>query len=72
MVADAETLKAEITDTTMHTSGGVRLSNAPEDPRVTCAGHAPARLADRRAHKWINVSGEMSLVAPRPLILTED
>jgi exopolysaccharide biosynthesis polyprenyl glycosylphosphotransferase len=73
MVADAEDLKAEIVHLNMHNGSDARMFKVPEDPRVTRVGKVLRRWRIDELPQLINVmSGRMSLVGPRPLILEED
>lgn len=73
MVADAEELKAEIVHLNMHNGDDARMFKIPEDPRVTRVGKVLRRWRIDELPQLLNVvSGRMSLVGPRPLILEED
>ena len=69
MVVDAEARSAEIADANEH--DGV-LFKIREDPRVTRVGRFIRKFSHRRAAQLFNVlKGEMSLVGPRPPLVTE-
>ena len=73
MVADAEDRKAEIVHMNMHNESDSRMFKVPEDPRVTRVGRILRRWRIDELPQLLNVvSGRMSLVGPRPLILEED
>jgi len=73
MVADAEERKADLTHMNMHNGGDARMFKVPEDPRVTRVGKVLRRWRIDELPQLLNVvSGRMSLVGPRPLILEED
>ncbi len=73
MVADAEERKSEIEHLNMHNGGDARMFKVPEDPRVTRVGRVLRRWRIDELPQLLNVvSGRMSLVGPRPLILEED
>ena len=73
MVADAESLKADLVHMNMHNGGDARMFKVAEDPRVTRVGQVLRRWRIDELPQLLNVlSGRMSLVGPRPLILEED
>jgi exopolysaccharide biosynthesis polyprenyl glycosylphosphotransferase len=73
MVDDAETMKSEVAHLNMHVNGDPRMFKVPNDPRVTRVGAFLRRSRIDELPQLLNViSGEMSLVGPRPLILDED
>ncbi len=75
MYVDAEARKQEIAHLNMHSraNGDPRMFKAPNDPRVTRFGAVLRRYSLDELPQLIDVfRGEMSLVGPRPLILSED
>jgi len=73
MVNDAEARKSDVAHLNMHRDADPRMFKVPNDPRVTRIGGILRRWRIDELAQLINVlSGEMSIVGPRPLILDED
>jgi exopolysaccharide biosynthesis polyprenyl glycosylphosphotransferase len=75
MVADAEAQKAKVAHLNKHARAGgdPRMFKIKSDPRVTRVGSFLRRYSLDELPQLINVvTGEMSLIGPRPLILEED
>jgi lipopolysaccharide/colanic/teichoic acid biosynthesis glycosyltransferase len=73
MTVDAEDRKPELATLNMHNGEDPRMFKVPDDPRVTRVGAILRRWSIDELPQLFNVlTGEMSLVGPRPLILEED
>jgi lipopolysaccharide/colanic/teichoic acid biosynthesis glycosyltransferase len=71
MVMDAEERKASLAVANDHGAGGVTFKMR-QDPRITAIGRLIRRLSiDELPQLWLVLTGEMSLVGPRPPVPSE-
>lgn len=71
MVTNAEALKAKLTEQNQHGGEGITFK-MKSDPRITWIGRIIRRTSiDELPQLWCVLTGDMSLVGPRPAVVSE-
>ncbi len=71
MVVNADALRARLAQTNQHGAAGVTFK-MKNDPRITWIGRIIRRLSiDELPQLWCVLLGDMTLVGPRPALVTE-